>query len=67
MNVKCFPLIHELHCYCLGSVMTLKFEFYNRIIVSVLPSITALINPGSILHTHTGILDYQVYFFWKQH
>lgn len=30
MNVKCFSLIYELHCYCMGSVMTLKLGFNNR-------------------------------------
>lgn len=62
MSAKCFPLIHELHCCCMGSAMALKLEFHNRVIVSILPSVLAVINPGSTLNTHTEILDYQVFF-----
>lgn len=39
-----------------------EVRVHSRITVSVLPSLMAMVNPGSILHTHTGILDYQGFF-----
>lgn len=56
MNVKCFPMIYELYCYCTGSVMTLKLEINNRGFVFMLPSLIAMISCGWIPLSHMGIL-----------